>query len=56
MYKYKYEYDVVSSDGVVYLAATRQEARDAKNLEKEFGYSAKIVQRKYVLQEQREIR
>lgn len=54
--KTKYEYDVVVSGEVVYYANTRQEAREVKNVEKGWGSSAKIVQRKYVLQEQREIR
>jgi len=54
--KIRYEYDVVLQDGAVYYAGTRQEAREKKQLCKEFGNKAKIVQRKYVLQEQREIR
>lgn len=54
--KTKYEYDVVLQDGSVYNAVTRQEAREKKQLCKEFGNQAKIVQRKYVLQTQREVR
>lgn len=54
--KVKYEYDVVLQDGAVYYAETRQEAREKKQLCKEFGNKAKIVQRKWALQEQREVR
>ena len=54
--KVKYEYDVVLQDDVVYYATTRQEARDVKRLEKEFGGNAKIVQRKYVMQSEKEVR
>jgi hypothetical protein len=54
--KTKYEYDVVLQDGAVYYAGTRQEAREKKQLCKEFGNKAKIVQRKYVLAEQKEVR
>ena len=54
--KTRYEYDVVVGNEVVYYAGTRQEAREKKQLCKEFGNKAKIVQRKYVLQEQREVR
>jgi hypothetical protein len=54
--KVKYEYDVVFQDGIVYYTGTRQEAREKKQLCEEFGNKAKIVQRKYVLQEEREVR
>lgn len=54
--KTKYEYDVVLQDGAVYYASTRQEAREIKSFEKCDGNQAKIVQRKYILQEQREVR
>lgn len=54
--KTKYEYDVVVGNSVVYYAENRQEARDVKAVEKADGYNAKIIQRKYVLQEQREVR
>lgn len=54
--KTKYEYDVVIGDTVVYYAENRQEARDVKAVEKADGYDAKIIQRKYTLQTQREVR
>jgi hypothetical protein len=56
--KTKYEYDVVVNDGGVFdlTCNTRAEARQIKNSWIKSEYKAKIVQRKYVLQEQREIR
>lgn len=54
--KIRYEYDVVVGNEVVYYASTRQEAREIKSYEKCDGNQAKIVQRKYILQEQREVR
>lgn len=54
--KKKYEYEVVVGNDVVSYAATRQEARAAKNTEKSWGFSAKIVQKVYVLQEEKVVR
>ena len=54
--KTRYEYDVVLQDGAVYYAQTRQEAREKKQLCKEFGNNAKIIQRKYVIQSEKEVR
>lgn len=54
--KTRYEYDVVLQDGAVYYAQTRQEAREKKQLCKEFGNNAKIVQRVYKLTEEKVIR
>lgn len=54
--KTKYEYDVVINNQVIYYADNRQDARDIKNIEKAQGYNAKIIQRKYVMQSQKEVR
>lgn len=54
--KTKYEYDVVINNQVIYYADNRQEARDVKNIEKSEGFDAKIIQRKYVLAEEKVVR
>lgn len=53
-----YLYDIVNkkSNAVVATAPTRQEARDVKNYYKGFGNSISIVQKKYVLAEQKVVR
>ena len=57
--KVRYEYDVVNSEGdVISWGSTRQEARIEKAMIREYNpdLKTKIVQRKYILQEQREVR
>ena len=56
--KTRYEYVVVSkkSGEILDKAYVREDARLCKNDWKENGFDVKILQRKYVLQEQREIR
>lgn len=57
--KTKYEYLVVNKQYPQYqdVCNTRQEARNLKNsLKEDFDEDCKIVQLKYVLEEQREIR
>ena len=53
---YEYEINNINSYGDKIKLATREEAREAKRELKSFGVDAKIVQRKYILQEQREVR
>lgn len=54
--KIRYEYNVVS-DGERIYAKTREEAREIKREEKEWGAEGvKIVQRKWILQEDKVIR
>lgn len=56
--KTRYEYVVVSkkSGEILDKVYVRDDARYCKNVWKENGFDVKIVQRKYVLAEQREIR
>ena len=57
--KVRYEYDVVNNEGdVISWGSTRQEARIEKAMIREYNpdLKTKIVQRKYILQEQREVR
>ena len=56
--KNKYEYEIRTKDADKYLekAFVREDARTIKNEWKDAGFAVKIVQRKYVLQEQKEIR
>ena len=56
--KTKYEYEIRTKDADKYLekAFVREDARTIKNQWKDAGFDVKIVQRKYVLQEQKEIR
>ena len=54
----KYEYEIRTKDSNSYLerAFVRDDARTIKNQWKDAGFNVKIVQRKYVLTEQKEIR
>ena len=54
----KYEYEIRTKDSNSYLerAFVRDDARTIKNQWKDAGFDVKIVQRKYVLTEQKEIR
>ena len=57
--KVKYEYDVVNSEGdVISWGSTRQEARMEKAMIREYNpdLKTKIVQRKYVMQSEKEVR
>ena len=53
-----YDYVLVNKkdNKILERAFIREDARQYKNLLKEAGYDCKIVQRKYILQEQREVR
>ena len=57
--KVRYEYDVVNNEGdVISWGSTRQEARIEKAMIREYNpdLKTKIVQRKWIMQEQREVR
>lgn len=57
MSKIRYEYEVVIGDGVFnFPRDNRQEARQTMKEWKESGFDAKIVQRKYSLIEERNVR
>ena len=53
---YEYVINNTNSYGDKIKLATREEAREAKRELKSFGVDARIIQRKYILQEQKEIR
>lgn len=54
----KYEYEIRTKDADKYLerAFVRDDARFIKNQWKDAGFNVKIVQRKYVLTEVKEVR
>lgn len=56
--KTKYEYEIRTKDADKYLerAFVRDDARFIKNQWKDAGFDVKIVQRKYVLTEVKEVR
>lgn len=56
--KTKYEYEIRTKDADKYLerAFVRDDARFIKNQWKDTGFDVKIVQRKYVLTEVKEVR
>lgn len=56
--KTKYEYEIRTKDADKYLerAFVRDDARFIKNQWKDAGFDVKIVQRKYVLTEIKEVR
>lgn len=56
--KTRYEYEIRTKDADKYLerAFVRDDARFIKNQWKDAGFDVKIVQRKYVLTETKEVR
>lgn len=53
----KYEYEVVIGDNLFNLERNnRQEARETMKQWKESGFDAKIIQRKYALQSEQQVR
>jgi hypothetical protein len=53
----KYEYEVVIGDNLFNLERNnRQEARETMKQWKESGFDAKIIQRKYSLQSEQQVR
>ena len=53
----KYEYEVVIGDNLFNLErSNRQEARETMKQWKESGFDAKIIQRKYSLQSEQQVR
>lgn len=53
----KYEYEVVIGDNLFnFERSNRQEARETMKQWKESGFDAKIIQRKYSLQSEQQVR
>lgn len=52
----KYEYLVVTENGPSYKCFTREEARDEKRFWKENDVNAKIIQKRFVLEVEKEVR